>query len=151
MAYEGNTFTEKELNDMVIDAVAVLIGDYSAIRKRAAILLLKALIPHKVLDSLLEDVELICNEDGIYPTDRRDKRVLKWRREILKRGKCEKCGSIRDLDAHHVEAWAYYPKGRADVENGMCLCHECHTHEHRFDKSYALMRAGGRRKKCHYQ
>lgn len=63
--------------EIVIDSVAVLLGDYSVIRKKAAILLLKAFLPH----------------------------------------------------------------GRIDLNNGMCLCHACHTEEHKFDPSYHMMKS----------
>lgn len=120
--------------DLVIDAVAVLLGDYHINKKRAALLLLKALLPHSVVQKILE-------EDGIYPYDRNDPRVRKWTKEVLARGECELCGSTKHLEAHHILRWAEYPKGRADMDNGQCLCHECHTEEHRYDQSYHMMAA----------
>lgn len=126
--------TAKEKREIIIDAIAVLIGDYNINRKYAALLLLKALLPHSLLREILE-------EDGIYPFDRSDCRVRKWTKEILKRGKCEICGSAERLEAHHIIKWADYPKGRADIENGQCLCHTCHTNEHKHDRSYYMMKA----------
>ncbi len=132
--------TEKEKTEIIIEAIAVLIGDYCIIRKRAAMLLLKALLPHKILHDIL-------NEDGIYPFDRNDPRVRKWTKVVLGRGKCERCGATKHLEAHHIIKWADYPKGRADTNNGECLCHECHTEEHIDDPSYYMMKAGrGKRK-----
>ena len=144
MAYRGNAFSEEELRDMILDAVAVLIGDYSAERKKAAILLLKALIPHDLLQAILED-------DCVFPADRDDPQVRVWKKTVLARGRCEECGSTDNLEAHHVLRWSEYPRGRVDVKNGQCLCDKCHAHEHRFEKAYAMMTAGRRRKKCHYQ
>ena len=132
--------TPKQKREIVIDAIAVLIGDYEIIRKQAAILLLKAFLPHRVLYEILE-------EDGAYPFDRNDFRVRKWAKEVLSRGKCEKCGSTKHLEAHHIIKWSDYPKGRADIKNGQCLCHECHTNEHRYDQSYYMMKAGRSEKK----
>lgn len=132
--------TDKEKKDIIIESVAVLMGDYEINRKYAAILLLKALLPHSVLYEILE-------EDGIYPFDRNDYRVRRWTKEILKRGKCEKCGSKEQLEAHHIIKWCDYPKGRVDPKNGQCLCHNCHTNEHIYDKSFHMMKAGKRKKR----
>lgn len=132
--------TEKEKIEIIIESIAVLIGDYDIIRKRAALLLLKALLPHSVLRDIL-------NEDGIYPFDRNDPRVRKWTKAVLGRGKCERCGATEQLEAHHIIRWADYPKGRADTSNGECLCHECHTEEHADDKSYYMMKAGRSKKR----
>lgn len=123
-----------EKTEIIIDAVAVLIGDYEINRKYAAILLLKALLPHKVVKEILED-------DGIYPFDRNDPRVRSWTKEVLSKGMCENCGSKENLEAHHILKWSDYPKGRIDVNNGMCLCHRCHTEEHAEDPSYWMMKA----------
>ena len=132
--------TAKEKNEVIIDAIAVLIGDYNINRKYAAILLLKALLPHKILRDIL-------NEDGIYPFSRNDPKVRKWTKEVLKCGKCQRCGNTDNLEAHHIIKWADYPKGRADLKNGQCLCHECHTNEHVDDPSYFLMKAGRSKKR----
>jgi hypothetical protein len=130
----------KEKHEIIIEAIAVLLGDCEIIRKRAAILLLKALIPHSVLRDIL-------NEDGIYPFKRDDPKVRRWTKAVLGRGRCERCGATEHLEAHHIIKWADYPKGRADTNNGECLCHKCHTDEHIDDPSYYMMKAGrGKRK-----
>ena len=132
--------TDKEKREIVIESIAVLIGDCEPIRKQAALLLLKALIPHRILREILE-------EDGIYPFDRNDPKVKRWTKAILSRGRCEICGATQDLEAHHIVRWADYPRGRADIKNGQCLCHDCHTLEHRYDQSYHMMKAKSRKKK----
>ena len=134
VAYTGNAFTNEEKHEIIIDAIAVLLGDYSPYRKQAAILLLKALLPHRL-------AEIILMDDGVYPFDRNDPRVRKWTKEVLSFGRCELCGSAEHLEAHHIVKWADYPKGRADLKNGQCLCHNCHTEEHRYDQSYNMMAA----------
>ena len=123
-----------ERTEIVINAITVLIGDYDINRKYAAILLLKALLPSEVVKNILED-------DGIYPFDRNDPRVRSWTKKVLLRGECEHCGSKENLEAHHIIKWADYPKGRIDENNGMCLCHKCHTEEHKDDQSYWMMKA----------
>lgn len=132
--------TEREKAEIVIDAVAVLLGDYSITRKYAAILLLKIFLPHEILQDVL-------NSEGVYPFSRDDPRVRKWTKEVLKVGRCEFCGSTEELEAHHIIKWADYPKGRIDIKNGQCLCHVCHTNEHYGDRSYYMMKAGRSKKK----
>jgi hypothetical protein len=124
----------KEVKRMVIDAIAVLLGDYGIYRKKAAILLLKMLLRDDFFKFLFENVVVV-------PFDRNDSRVRKWTKEVLKKGECELCGARERLEAHHIIKWADYPPGRIDVKNGMCLCHECHTNEHREDRSYFMMKA----------
>ena len=131
---------ENEKNEIIIDAIAVLLGEYNINRKYAAILLLKSLLPHKILNDIL-------NDDGIYPFSRNDPKVRKWTKDVLKHGKCERCGKADCLEAHHIIKWADYPKGRTDLKNGQCLCHKCHTNEHIHDKSYFMMKAGRSKKR----
>jgi len=121
-------------NNVVIDSVAVLIGDYSIDQKQAAILLLKHYLPHDFMKFLLED-------ETLYPFDRDDPRVRVWRKQVLSKGQCELCGTTVNLEAHHKIKWADWPQGRIDLQNGQCLCHSCHTKEHRWDQSYWLMKA----------
>lgn len=120
--------------DMVVEAIAVLIGDYEIHRKWAANIILKVLLRDNFKKALFEDYEL-------YPTDRNDSRVLDWKKQILSKGKCERCGSCESLEAHHIIHWAEYPIGRFDIKNGECLCHECHTEEHHGEKAYNMMKA----------
>ena len=122
------------MNDLIIDCVAVLIGDYSINRNKAALLLLKHYLPHDFLEILLDDKEL-------YPFDRNDKRVREWKEKVLEKGQCEICGLKENLEAHHYIKWSEFPIGRIDVNNGMCLCHKCHTEEHRYDQSYHMMKS----------
>jgi len=127
-------YIHEEAETVVIDAIAVLIGDYEIHRKKAAFLILKALVRDKFLRILFED-------GTIYPFDRNDCRVKQWTKEIISRGECEMCGGNEALEAHHIIKWADYPQGRIDIRNGMCLCHKCHTEEHIGDQSYHMMKA----------
>lgn len=120
--------------DMIVNALAILIGDYNNHRKFAALYILKALVRDKFLECILNDSR------NVYPFQRHDKRVYRWTKEVLARGKCELCGSPMHLEAHHVLKWSDFPPGRADSNNGMCLCHSCHTNEHRYDQSYHMMK-----------
>lgn len=120
--------------DVVIDAFAVLMGDYDANRKKCAHILLKHFAPKDVYRFIMQEVE---KEAPV--TDRRDPRVIKWTKEVVKRGKCECCGSTERLEAHHIAYWSESPKDRIDLRNGACLCHRCHTKEHEGEQVYYLM------------
>jgi len=118
--------------DTIIEATAILIGDYSSIRKQAAVILLKYALGLKFFKFLLADNE-------IYPFKREDFRVREWTKTILAMGKCEVCGSTENLEAHHVVRWADYPQGRIDIKNGQCLCVACHAQEYINEKAYYMM------------
>ena len=120
--------------DMVIEAIAILLGDYSITRKWAANLILKVFLRDSFKKFLFED-------NALYPTDRNDYRVVAWRKTILGKGKCARCGSEEHLEAHHIIHWAEFPMGRFDIKNGECLCHTCHTNEHLGEPSYHMMKA----------
>lgn len=134
VAYTGIMFSKQDQRELVIDAVAVLLGDYNITKKYAAILILKALLPHKLMKAILDD-------PTVYPFDRNDCRVKRWTVGVLSKGKCEICGTDKHLEAHHIIKWADYPGGRLEPKNGQCLCHECHTKQHLHDQSYHMMAA----------
>lgn len=125
-----------EKQEMTVNAFAVLLGDYEIYRKKAATLILRALLPKSVYESIMQD-------SACYPFDRSDKCVVDWRKKVLESGACVFCGSREQLEDHHVIGWAEWPQGRADVKNGLCLCHRCHTEEHRFSPAYHMMLARG--------
>ncbi|WP_409229087.1 HNH endonuclease [Gudongella sp. SC589] len=117
----------------IIDSIAVLLGDYNIYRKKAAVLLLKSLLREEFLKYLLSDNDL-------FVVDRNDYRVRQWRKNVLSRGVCEICGKTENLEAHHIVKWADYPKGRVDLNNGQCLCSDCHINEHAHDNVVHMMR-----------
>lgn len=69
-----------------------------------------------------------------------------WKREVIRRasGKCERCGSQRDLQAHHIEHLADLIEKHNitsahkavrclalwDVNNGAAVCARCHAQIH---------------------
>lgn len=65
--------------------------------------------------------------------ERESTEVRHWRKAVLDRDghACTRCGSTDRLEAHHLVRWADCPEARVVVENGVTLCHECHTDEHR--------------------
>lgn len=132
--YFKQMITLEEKDSILIDSIAVLMSECEIERKYAATLLIKYLLPGPI-------AEYILNDKMIYPTSREDSRVSKWAKEVKKKGYCEVCGNTEHLEAHHIIKWCAYPAGRIDIENGMCLCHKCHTEQHYGDKSYNMMSA----------
>jgi hypothetical protein len=137
---DGIMFIEIE-NETTVYAVAVLMGDYSTIRKQAAVLILKHHLGADFFKFLLEDKDL-------YPYSRGDHRVKLWTDNVIAAGVCELCGSTQNLEAHHRIKWVDYPQGRIDENNGQCLCLACHVNEHIDDPSYFLMAGKAR---CCYE
>ena len=61
-----------------------------------------------------------------------------WRIKVIRRDKrCVICGSIKNRVAHHLNHASYFPEQRYDVENGVCLCRDCHIQFHcNFKRSF---------------
>lgn len=73
-------------------------------------------------------------------------KTVKWMREIAKIkqnpkykswviavksiGYCEACGSIKQLEAHHIFPKSKFPHLIHDINNGKCLCRRCHINLH---------------------
>lgn len=77
---------------------------------------------------------------GISPERNRiekTKEYKTWRAEVLKKGKCEKCGSTENLQVHHICNFEDNPELRTDPSNGACLCKKCHR---MFHNIYGLKR-----------
>lgn len=56
-----------------------------------------------------------------------------WSQMVKERDgwKCVKCGSVNDLQSHHIKRWRANKAHRFDISNGMTLCRPCHADEHR--------------------
>ena len=68
-----------------------------------------------------------------------------WRANIIRRDKvCKICGSKQKRHAHHINHATYFPEQKFDIENGVCLCSNCHSIYH--NKYH-----GGTRKKCDFK
>lgn len=126
--------TATERRGIIIDSIAVLIGDYRIEQKIAANILLKIFLPNDFRKFLFED-------KNIYPYKRSDARVREWVKKVTATGECEMCGSSDHLEAHHIIKWSDYPAGRIDEQNGQCLCAECHANIHSGDPFFAMMKA----------
>ena len=84
-------------------------------------------------------ISLALGGTGIPQTTKRyyrlrDRKYMEWRSKVFERDNwtCQTCGKRSQsgeqvyLESHHIKSWAKYPKSRYDVENGVCLCVECH-------------------------
>jgi predicted restriction endonuclease len=63
-----------------------------------------------------------------------------WRILVIRRDKvCQICGERKARHSHHVDSASYFPKLRFDVDNGVCLCGNCHRQYHTsFNRSYRV-------------
>lgn len=54
----------------------------------------------------------------------------KWRRAVRRRddATCQmpNCGSTKAIKVHHIIRWADAPSLRFEIDNGICLCRQCH-------------------------
>ena len=68
-----------------------------------------------------------------------DEKEQWWKYQILKRAgkKCEACGAP-GFDAHHLKPKSVYPEEMYDINNGQCLCRECHTKWHNMNGTMAI-------------
>lgn len=112
---------------LVVECLAIYMGDYEPERQYAASILLKLLL-RKERYRLLMD--LVKEEMGFKVNNRSDAAVVRWVRNVKKIGRCEVCGSTEKLVAHHIIPWEYSVKGRIDISNGQCLCSDCHKMMH---------------------
>ena len=67
-----------------------------------------------------------------YRTGYYSPRYKKWRTDVFERDNytCKKCLTTGDksyLTAHHIKSFAYYPKLRFKLSNGITLCELCHS------------------------
>lgn len=73
-----------------------------------------------------------------YLNGRRDNRSVLWKKSVKERDgfKCRVCGSRKKIVAHHIESFTVEDL-RFAIENGICLCMECHMDYHiRFMGNY---------------
>lgn len=91
----------------------------------------------------LEDIGVIKRKNNVIEIipfwldkhDRNSTRYRLWRASVFKRDgyKCRKCGTKKDIQAHHIITWRDSKNKtelRYDVKNGMTLCKSCHLKEH---------------------
>lgn len=67
-------------------------------------------------------------------TKKQSAKGVEWMLKVKTRDgfKCLKCGSQKNVQAHHIEPWKENENRRFDIENGITLCSSCHMREERF-------------------
>lgn len=77
--------------------------------------------------------------DAFYATNPRDANAFldteltKWARKVKVRDGyiCQHCGCDDEImHAHHIKPKSKFPELAFDIENGICLCWECHKLVH---------------------
>ena len=71
-------------------------------------------------------------ENIIGAVSRNSKRYYLWQRNVFKRDNhcCQRCGTNKELCAHHVIRWNDSKDLRFEVSNGLTLCRACHVVVH---------------------
>ena len=56
-----------------------------------------------------------------------------WRVRVFIRDnrECKKCGSKKEIQAHHIKPWSQFKELRYNITNGITLCKICHQRIHR--------------------
>ena len=75
---------------------------------------------------------------GISKVNRgQDYKYCQWRKDVLAKYNfiCQHC-FVRGgkLSAHHIIHWSDSEELRYDINNGLCLCYECHMKHHGLNK-----------------
>jgi len=68
----------------------------------------------------------------IKPNKRNGIVESEWRDMIIELDdhKCQKCGATENLEAHHIKGVIQFPMLANDLDNGICVCHDCHKNIH---------------------
>lgn len=114
-------------NNIVKECLKVYMGNYPKERQYASAILLKMILKERQYNDLMNRVKEVL---GFKINNRNDSKVINWKRKIKKIGKCEICNSKEKLVAHHLIPWEYSITGRTDINNGQCLCENCHKMIH---------------------
>ena len=91
-----------------------------------------------------------CSYSAQFKLDKEPKKSrptghANWSRKVILRDKkCIRCGSLGNLQAHHVRSWKGNPELRYDVGNGATLCPWCHHSQHPYMPLEQFIRLGGK-------
>lgn len=69
-------------------------------------------------------------------SDRNSIYTIEWAKKVKNRDNytCQVCFDNRggNLVSHHLMSWKHYPELRQDLNNGVCLCVDCHKKFHKY-------------------
>jgi hypothetical protein len=64
------------------------------------------------------------------PTDKK-MTLERWSKLVISRDIfCQRCGTTKNLCAHHIKTKEEFPELKFELSNGICLCLSCHAKEH---------------------
>lgn len=91
---------------------------------------LQTILDEKPVKEVVKIVEKEPARDT-RPITRGSKIYNKFRLRVLKRDEvCQCCGATHNLHVHHLSSYKYDKQRRADTNNGIALCEECHQQFH---------------------
>jgi transposase len=72
-------------------------------------------------------------QNYVLKEERKHLQYRLWREVVLQKDCyiCQKCGSSKNLQAHHIYNIADYPELRYAIDNGITLCKRCHEEFHK--------------------
>ena len=75
---------------------------------------------------------------GVRKISRNSKAYKLWRLKVFKRDNrtCQHCGSVVNIQAHHIKEQAQCPDLRLILSNGITICKECHIKIHPYMVKY---------------
>ena len=74
---------------------------------------------------------LAVNPKKLFKSKHGRQLLGQWSRAVRNRdGRCLKCGTQSELEAHHIYPKSIYPKLWLKLDNGMALCKSCHRIGH---------------------
>lgn len=84
--------------------------------------------------------QVYCSKECWAKRGRKKRKIIrtpefrKWKSEVFKRDNftCQKCGAKQNLEAHHIKEKVNYPELEYDINNGLCVCHDCHKKTHNY-------------------
>jgi len=124
--YESVTDWHSMIDDSLTDECLDVIGsvDASKFQKVAAKTIMSMKYGRAKTNDIIESFAVVKN--------RNDGLVSRWKKKVFKRDnyKCQMCGSDKDIQAHHISHWSDDPVNRININNGITLCHVCHSEQH---------------------
>jgi 5-methylcytosine-specific restriction endonuclease McrA len=60
-----------------------------------------------------------------------------WAEQVLSVGECQLCGAVDGLQAHHILS-RRFSHTRHDIDNGICVCQNCHAEIHAGNPRYSM-------------
>ena len=125
-AYRNNKHGVFSVGNIILtDAVLSSIFNYDNIGVRLESLEFLGLIKRNA-----QSIQVLRFWDDFH--DRNSAQYREWRSSVFLRDgfRCVKCGTKKDIQAHHIKAWKKNKQLRYVIDNGVTLCRKCHLEAH---------------------